>query len=106
MLIDCDSCAVRGPACDGCLVSALIDRPPAEAGLTSDEHRAIEVLTRAGFEVTVLSGPSSAAVPLPGPSSAALPLSGPSSAAVPLPGLSSAAVPLGSARGSRRRRVA
>ena len=64
MLIDCDSCTVRGPACSGCLVSALIDQPSAEAGLTAAEHQAIEVLTRAGFEVSVLSGPAPAALPL------------------------------------------
>ncbi|RKR87283.1 hypothetical protein BDK92_1558 [Micromonospora pisi] len=68
MLIDCDSCTVRGPACDGCLVSALIDRPEVEAGLTADEHRAIEVFSRAGFEVSVLSsGPAAAPLPLARP---------------------------------------
>ncbi|MFI6757880.1 hypothetical protein ACIBF5_01865 [Micromonospora sp. NPDC050417] len=67
MLIDCDSCTVRGPACDGCLVSALIDRPEAEAGLTADEHRAIEVFSRAGFEVTVLSSGPAAPRPLARP---------------------------------------
>ncbi|MGI5214003.1 hypothetical protein [Plantactinospora sp. CA-290183] len=64
MLIDCDSCAVRGAACSGCLVSALLDRSPAEAGLTADEHRAIEVFTRAGFDVEVLAAPTSAPVRL------------------------------------------
>ncbi|WP_329102614.1 hypothetical protein OG792_24420 [Micromonospora sp. NBC_01699] len=64
MLIDCDSCMVRGAGCSDCLVSALIDQPAAEAGLTAEEHRAIEVFTRAGFEVSVLSGPEPAALPL------------------------------------------
>jgi hypothetical protein len=64
MLIDCDSCTVRGPACSGCLIRALIDQPSAEAGLTAAEHQAIEVFARAGFEVAVLDGPGPAALPL------------------------------------------
>jgi hypothetical protein len=64
MIIDCDSCTVRGAACSGCLVSALIDQPAAEAGLTADEHWAIEVFTRAGFEVQVQAAPASAPLPL------------------------------------------
>jgi len=66
MLIDCDRCAVRGAACSGCLVSALLDPPPAEAGLTAEEHRAIEVFTRAGFDVQVLTGPAPAPLRLVG----------------------------------------
>lgn len=54
MLIDCGSCAGRGPACHGCLVSALFDAPEELAGLTAAEHRAIEVFARAGFDVEVL----------------------------------------------------
>jgi hypothetical protein len=57
MLIDCDSCAVRGAACKGCLVSALLEAPPEVERLTGDERRAIEVFARAGFEVEVLSEP-------------------------------------------------
>ncbi|MFD0823612.1 hypothetical protein ACFQ0D_36010, partial [Micromonospora zhanjiangensis] len=58
MLIDCDSCAVRGAACSGCVVSALFDAPEQVAALGPAEDRAIEVLTRAGFEVEVLSPPA------------------------------------------------
>ncbi len=54
MLIDCDTCAVRGLACDGCLVTALLDAPPAVHQLGEPEAHAIEILARAGFEVTVL----------------------------------------------------
>jgi hypothetical protein len=57
MLIDCDSCAVRGAACKGCLVSALFEAPPEVERLTGDERRAIEVFARAGFEVEVLNDP-------------------------------------------------
>lgn len=55
MLIDCDSCRVRGEACSGCLVSALLDQPAGRARLTADEHHAVEVFARAGFDVEVLA---------------------------------------------------
>jgi len=55
MLIDCSSCAVRGAACRGCLVTALLDAPAEIEGLDADELRAIEVFARAGFEVEVVS---------------------------------------------------
>jgi predicted small lipoprotein YifL len=29
MVIDCDTCAVRGPACGDCVVSVLLGGPPA-----------------------------------------------------------------------------
>ena len=64
MLIDCDTCAVRGAACAGCLVSALLDAPEEVAGLTGPERRAIEVLARGGFEVEVIGG-DGAATPVP-----------------------------------------
>jgi hypothetical protein len=57
MLIDCDSCAVRGAACNGCLVSALFDAPPEVERLDRAERAAIEAFGRAGFEVEVLSTP-------------------------------------------------
>jgi hypothetical protein len=62
MLIDCDSCAVRGQACAECVVSVLFgEAPPAVAGpvhggdVDGAERRALQVLADAGFEVTVLS---------------------------------------------------
>lgn len=66
MLIDCDTCAVRGAAvaCSGCLVSALLDQPEERAGLTSVEQRAIEVFARAGFDVEVIEAPAAAPVRL------------------------------------------
>ena len=54
MLIDCDGCAVRGAACGGCLVTVLLETPDLPYRLDGAEVRAIEVLTLAGFEVTVL----------------------------------------------------
>ncbi|MBE1492486.1 hypothetical protein [Plantactinospora soyae] len=64
MLIDCDSCTVRGVACSGCLVSALLDQPAAQAALTAAEQHAIEVFSRAGFDVEVLAGPEPTATPV------------------------------------------
>lgn len=56
MIIDCGSCTVaRGAACDGCLVSALLDTPDELGALDAGERYAIEVLARAGFDVEVLA---------------------------------------------------
>lgn len=57
MLIDCDTCAVRGRACAGCMMSAVLDAPAPVARLGPDEQRAIEVFARAGFAVQVLAAP-------------------------------------------------
>jgi hypothetical protein len=41
MLIDCDACAVRGPACGDCVVSVLLSMPAAgTAGTGADTGRA------------------------------------------------------------------
>jgi hypothetical protein len=57
MLIDCDACAVRGAACAGCMMSAVLDAPAAVGRLDPAEHRAIEAFARAGFEVDVIEAP-------------------------------------------------
>jgi hypothetical protein len=49
MLIDCDSCAARGPACGECVVSAVLGVPPGNVDLDADERRAIAVLADAGM---------------------------------------------------------
>ncbi|EWC64067.1 hypothetical protein UO65_0594 [Actinokineospora spheciospongiae] len=48
MLIDCDSCEVRGDACKECVVSVLLGPPP---GLELDaaEQLAIDALAEAGL---------------------------------------------------------
>ena len=46
--IDCDTCAVRGPACHDCVVTVLLGPPP-EMGCDADEQRALEVLARSGL---------------------------------------------------------
>lgn len=51
MLIDCDSCHVRGLACSDCVVMVLLrgdeEHPPNE--LAPDTQEAIEVLADAGM---------------------------------------------------------
>jgi hypothetical protein len=58
MLIDCDTCTVRGAACAGCVVTALIDTPDEIVNLGAAELHVIEVLARAGLTATVLAGSS------------------------------------------------
>ena len=49
MLIDCDSCVVRGLACGDCVVTVLLGAPPAGVVLDDDERRALEVLAGSGL---------------------------------------------------------
>lgn len=52
MLIDCDECAVRGPACGECVVSVLLGNTPDGAEnleLDDIERRAVETLAGAGL---------------------------------------------------------
>ena len=48
VLIDCDTCAVRGPACPDCVVTVLLGPPP-EVGFDDEEQRALEVLADSGL---------------------------------------------------------
>ena len=48
LTIDCDSCAVRGLACQDCVVSVLLGAPP-NVELDPFERRAIDVLAGAGL---------------------------------------------------------
>ena len=48
MIIDCDSCTVRGPAaCGDCVVTALLGGTPQE--LDDGEREALEVLAGSGL---------------------------------------------------------
>jgi hypothetical protein len=57
MLIDCDACAARGPACGDCVVTVLLGAPPLrhahheDAGIDLDgrEQAAIAVLAGSGL---------------------------------------------------------
>ena len=67
MLIDCDSCAVRGAACKGCLVSALFDAPPEVERLDrrgADGHRGVRA-GRVRGRACCSAAPARAAAALP-----------------------------------------
>ncbi|HEY0359454.1 MAG TPA: hypothetical protein VGD11_12790 [Mycobacteriales bacterium] len=49
MLIDCDSCAVRGPACGDCVMSVLLGAPPTGVEFDDAEQRALLNLADAGL---------------------------------------------------------
>jgi hypothetical protein len=49
MLIDCDTCAVRGLACGDCVVSVLLGAPPSGVELDETERHALAVLADAGM---------------------------------------------------------
>jgi hypothetical protein len=49
VLIDCDSCAVRGLACGDCVVTVLLGVSPAGVELDAAEQVAISVLADQGL---------------------------------------------------------
>lgn len=49
MLIDCDRCAVRGPACGDCLVTVLLGAPPGGVVIDETERRALDALADGGL---------------------------------------------------------
>jgi hypothetical protein len=48
MLIDCENCAVRGPACAGCVVSVMLGVAPEGVELDEAERQALRALADAG----------------------------------------------------------
>jgi len=52
MLIDCDTCQVRGDACRDCVVSVLLG-PPAELELDDVERAAVNALAEGGLIPTL-----------------------------------------------------
>ena len=49
MIVDCDTCEVRGVGCEGCVVSVLLGMPDARLELADDERAALEVLAGGGL---------------------------------------------------------
>jgi hypothetical protein len=49
VLIDCDTCLVRGPACADCVVSCLLGGPPEPVRLSQDEAGALDALAASGL---------------------------------------------------------
>ncbi|MCA1824978.1 MAG: hypothetical protein ABR520_04725 [Mycobacteriales bacterium] len=61
MLIDCETCTVRGEACSDCVVTVMLDLPGVRE-VDPDEARALDVLARSGLvPVLRLSPPDAAA---------------------------------------------
>ena len=49
MIIDCDSCEVRGLACGDCVVTALLGAPPGGVEIDDGERAALDVLAGSGL---------------------------------------------------------
>ena len=49
MLIDCDSCTVRGLACGDCVITVLLGVPPVGVELDADDQAAISALADQGL---------------------------------------------------------
>lgn len=50
MLVDCNACAARGPACGECVVSVLLGAPVEQGeGLAPDERAALDALASGGL---------------------------------------------------------
>lgn len=50
MLIDCEECVMRDTtACDDCIVTHLLDRPPGAVVFDLAEQRALKVLSDGGL---------------------------------------------------------
>jgi hypothetical protein len=61
VVIDCDTCVVRGLACHDCVVTVLLGPPP-EVGFDEEEQQALAVLADSGLVprlrmVTPVDGP-------------------------------------------------
>jgi hypothetical protein len=78
MMIDCDACAARGPACGDCVVTYLLGAPPADRpghgenliDLDGHEQAAIAVLAGSGLvpplRLVAVASPARGARPEPG----------------------------------------
>lgn len=60
MVIDCDSCVVRGVACGDCVVTVMLGAPPGAIEVDHDEESALEVLARSGLVPRLQMTPPSA----------------------------------------------
>lgn len=49
MIVDCDRCAVRGAACQDCVITVLLGAPPGRVELDGTERRALDTLAEAGM---------------------------------------------------------
>ncbi|HEY2723306.1 MAG TPA: hypothetical protein VGI84_01345 [Pseudonocardiaceae bacterium] len=49
MIVDCDSCTVRGDACGDCVITVLLGAPPGKVEFDGAECRALDTLAAAGM---------------------------------------------------------
>jgi len=49
MIVDCDRCAVRGGACQDCVITVLLGAPPEGVELDGAQRRALDTLAEAGM---------------------------------------------------------
>ncbi|MBA8794347.1 hypothetical protein FHX74_001966 [Friedmanniella endophytica] len=49
VLVDCDACAARGPACGDCVVTVLLGEPVSGVRFDPDEQHALEALAESGL---------------------------------------------------------
>ena len=49
MIIDCDSCEVRGLACGDCVVTALLGAPPGGVEIDEGKRAALDALAGSGL---------------------------------------------------------
>ena len=49
MIVDCDRCAVRGDACQDCVITVLLGAPPGAVELDRTERWALDTLADAGM---------------------------------------------------------
>ena len=49
MVIDCEGCTARGPACGDCVVTVLLGAPPDGVHLDETERRALAALADGGL---------------------------------------------------------
>jgi hypothetical protein len=56
VIIDCDSCAARGPACADCVVTVLLSAPDVGAGGSAGRRPQLEEEERAALGVLADSG--------------------------------------------------
>ncbi len=49
MIVDCDRCAVRGRACQDCVITVLLGSPPGGVELDGTERCALDTLAEVGM---------------------------------------------------------
>lgn len=64
MLIDCDTCTVRGEGCHDCVVTVLLGAPP---GWRGEQPTVVPLTRRAGGGAVAAAGPAPLAHPDAGP---------------------------------------